>query len=149
MHEGFIVAFVCAVLSLPPIVVNLMHTSEEHANSIFYSKTSLFAGSPLTWVHVGCDLLYTALVAAYCVRWQRQLLVSEARPGHVQSLSEVIEACSIVVLDEDPPARGAAEGPASEATASEARGAQAGLSAIFLCAFARERSRQQGARPQA
>ena len=49
---------------------------------------------PLTWWHVLCDVVYTVLIALYCVRWQRQLLVGEARPDKVRSLSEIIEACS-------------------------------------------------------
>ena len=101
VHEGAVVAVVCAFIAIVPMIYNLLHTALEYEEWIFYSKTSLFAGCPLSWLHVLCDIAYTSIIVAYAVRWQRQLLVSEARPDKVQSLSEIVEACSIVVLDHD------------------------------------------------
>ena len=89
VHEGAIVATLMALIAAVPMMINLL---DEHTRRdvIFYSQTSLFAGCPLSWLHVVCDGLYTLLVTAYCVRWQRQLLVNEANPEQaVQSASEV------------------------------------------------------------
>ena len=89
VHEGAIVATLMALVAAVPMMVNLLH-EQTRRDVIFYSQTSLFAGCPLSWIHVLCDGLYTLLATAYCVRWQRQLLVNEANPERaVQSASEV------------------------------------------------------------
>ena len=101
IHEGALVGVSCACIGFAPLITNLLGTTLEHEEKIFYTKSSLFAGVQLSWTHVLSDCLITVLVAVYCVRWQRQLNVAEAVPGEVQNLAEVVEACSVVIFDYD------------------------------------------------
>ena len=99
IHEGAVVAVLAGFIASFPMMYNLLH-EQTRREVIFYSQTSLFAGCPLSWLHIICDCLYTVLIAGYCVRWQRQLMTAEASTDRaVQSASEVVEACSVVILD--------------------------------------------------
>ena len=66
IHEGAAVAVLAALIASLPMIYNLLHP-QTRRDVIFYSQSSLFAGCPLSWLHIICDCAYTVLIVAYCI----------------------------------------------------------------------------------